>query len=323
MTDTIPTRRVGRTALQIARLGLGTAPLGDMYTTLPEPQAQETIRAALAHGINFIDTAPYYGLGKSEERIGAALAGIPRDHYVLETKVGRTLKPDRSAALTWPEGIVFDYSRDAVLRGLEGSRRRLRVERMDIVLIHDPDAHYRDALDKAFPALAELRAQGVIKAIGAGMNQWQMLADFARHADFDCFLLAGRYTLLEQSALEFLALCEVKGISVFLGGVFNSGILARSAHPGAKYNYEEAPSAIWERVRRIEAVCARYGVPLKAAALQFPAVHPAVASLIVGAESPAEIAENLQMQQAPIPSALWGDLKAERLLAEAAPVPGG
>jgi len=321
----IPIVRVGRTELQVTRLGLGTAPLGDMYTRIPEPQAEATIQAALDNGIAFFDTAPLYGRGLSERRLGAVLPGVPRDRYVLSTKVGRTLRWEGppTGAPPDPIGVVFDYSRDAILRGLEGSLRRLGVDRVDIVLIHDPDDHYREALDSAFPALAELRSQGVIKAIGAGMNQWQMEADFARHADPDCFLLAGRYSLLEQGALKFLSLCQAKGIGVFLGGVFNSGILARGTQPGAKYNYADAPPEIVARARRLEEICARHGVPLKAAALQFAAAHPAVTALILGAESPEEVVENLHMRQLPIPPALWEELKAEGLLEESAPVPAG
>lgn len=196
------------------------------------------------------------------------------------------------------------------------------VDRIDILLIHDPDDHYREALDVVFPILADLRSQGVIQAVGAGMNQWQMELQFAREADFDCFLLAGRYTLLEQSSLdEFLPYCVAHRISLLLGGVLNSGILATGAVPGATYNYEQAPAEVADRVRRIEAVCVRYNIPLRIAALQFPLAHPAVASLVVGARSPAEVQANIDALNVQIPTDLWDELRAEGLLHPAAPVP--
>jgi len=310
--------------ITVSRLGLGTAPLAKMYAPISEAQAAATIQTALAGGLAFFDSAPYYGTGLGEKRLGAALAGVPRDQYVLETKIGRLvtiedLPPDR-----WDEGIVFDYSRDGVRRSLDDSLKRLNVDYVDILLVHDPDIQadsYRAAVDEAFPALADLRSQGVIKSIGAGMNQWEMLSDFARHADPDCFLLAGRYTLLEQTSLDFLAMCQARGIQVFLGGVFNSGILARGAGPGAKYNYADAPPDVQAKVRRLEAACSRHAVDLKTAALHFAAAHPAVKSLILGMESPAEVAENLAAWRTPVPAALWADLQAEGLLAEGAPIP--
>jgi len=285
-----------------------------LYRPISQEQASTVVDYALDNGIRFIDTAPFYGFGQSERYLGVALAQVPRTSYVLSSKVGRLITTEGKA--------VFNFTRDGILRSIEESLARLRLDYVDILLIHDPDNHYKEALDEAFPTLAELRRQGVIKAVGAGMNQWQMLADFARNADFDCFLLAGRYTLLEQGALdEFFPLCQEKGIGIFLGGVYNSGILARGANPGAKYNYADAPSEILERVRRIEAVCARYQVPLYVAALQFPLAHPAVTALLVGAEAPGEIATNLRALSTPIPSELWSTLRSEGLLHEAAPVP--
>jgi D-threo-aldose 1-dehydrogenase len=317
MPDTSPRRL----PLTVPRLGLGTAPLANMYALIPEDQAQATIQAALQAGLAFFDTAPLYGTGLAEKRLGAALDGVPRDRYVLETKVGRLLSVEDLPGGQWHQSCAFDYSRDGVRRSLESSLRRLRVEAVDLALLHDPDDHYQQALDEGFPALAELRSQGVVKGIGAGMNQWEMLADFVRYADPDCFLLAGRYTLLEQTSLDFLALCRSRGIGVFLGGVFNSGILARGAGPGAPYNYAEAPPAVQDKVRRLEAVCARHAVPLRTAALHFAAAHPAVTSLILGMESPAEVGQNLAAWQTPPPAALWADLRGEGLLAEGAPVP--
>ena len=307
---------VGRTKLVVSKLGLGTAPLQNKDTAPDDPQRLETVRYALAQGINLIDTAPLYGAGKSEICLSIALADIPRDSYVLSSKVGRLVQPNGT--------VSYDYSRDGILRSFEESLNRLKIGRIDILHIHDADNHYRQALDEAFPTLAELRSQGVITAIGAGMNQWQMLGDFARNADFDCFLLAGRYTLLEQTAVEeFLPLIQQKGIGLFLGGVYNSGILATGPTPGATYNYAPAPPEIAERVRRIEAVCARYGVPLNVAALQFPLAHPAVTALLVGAQAPSEVEANIKALDYPIPAALWNDLRAEGLIHEVAPAPSG
>jgi D-threo-aldose 1-dehydrogenase len=305
--------RVGRTALQVSQLGLGTVPIGGMLGPVSKAQAIDTIRAALDVGVTLIDTAPLYGSGRSEQLLGEALADIPRERYVLSTKVGRVLEPDGS----WR----FDFSRDGALRSFESSLERLRLDRVDIVLVHDPDDHEREALAGAFPALAELRAQGVIGAIGAGMNQWQMEQRFARNVEVDCFLLAGRYTLLEQGALGFLELCRERQIGVFLGGVFNSGILATGVRPGAKYQYADAPPEIMLRAGQIEAICARHGVPLYVAAAQFALAHPAVTSIVLGAESPSEIRANHAALSAGLPSELWANLRGAGLLREDAPTP--
>lgn len=311
----VPTVTLGRPGFVASRLGLGTAPLAmpELFGNVAEEQAQATVRAALERGGRFFDTAPFYGAGGSEQRLGRALAGVPRDRYVLASKVGRLI--------TAAGGVVFNYSRDGILRSVEDSLRRLQVDRIDILHIHDPDDHYRQALTEAFPTLADLRSQGVIKAVGAGMNQWQMLADLARHADFDCFLLAGRYTLLEQTALGFLSRCQSKGIHIFLGGVHNSGILATGPRPGARYNYAPAPPGVLERAGKLAAACARHGVALGTAALQFAAAHPAVAVTLTGAAAPAELEQNIAALQAPIPAALWAELRAEGLLDPAAPTP--
>jgi len=313
MTAPLPSVRIGATTLHVPSLGLGTAPLANLYTHISETQALETIRYALSNGINLFDTAPLYGAGLAERRLGAVLRDIPRDSYVLSTKVGRLVTSQGS--------VVFDWTRDGVLRCLEDSLDRLGVEYVDILHIHDPDQHQREALDVVFPALAELRSQGVIRAVGAGVNQWQMLVDFAHHADFDCFLLAGRYTLLEQGALDLLELCHARGISILLGGVYNSGILATGAQPGAKYNYADAPPVLLEQVRRIETICARYDAPLKAAALQFPLAHPAVTSLVVGAQSMGELAETIDALHTTLPQGLWDDLRSAGLVHESAPLP--
>jgi D-threo-aldose 1-dehydrogenase len=318
----IPFSKVGRTGLEVTRLGLGAAFLPLIKGPEAVEDAVKTICTAWDNGINFIDMAPMYGHGESERRVGAALAGMNHPGLVLETKVRRPIKAWGEDHPELSDYYVVDYSRDSILRGLEGSLQRLGVSCIDILLLHDPDPFYQDAVDQAFPVLQDLRSQGLVKAIGAGMNRWAMLAEFARHADPDCFLLAGRYTLLEQGALEFLDLCRQRQISVFLGGVFNSGILATGAKPGALYNYSEAPPEIMEKVRRIELVCAAHNVPLKAAAVQFAAAHPGVSSLILGMASPEEVVENLQVWQLPIPHGLWDDLRSQGLIDSQAPIPG-
>ncbi len=274
-----------------------------------EAAAVATIEAAYQRGIRFFDTAPLYALGRSEAALGRALAGVPRDSYLMATKVGRMIQDDGTGG--------FDFSRDGILKSLEGSLERLGMNRVDILHIHDPEDHYRQALDEAYPTVAELRSQGLVKAVGSGMNQWEMLDDFARTGGFDCFLLAGRYTLLEQTSLGFLERCRAKGIAVILGGVYNSGILVRDLEPGVRYNYRAAPPEMLERARAIAAVCRRHSVPLPAAALRFPTLHPAVTSIVVGAESPAEVEQNLELRDAVIPDALWQDLGSEGLVLSA------
>jgi D-threo-aldose 1-dehydrogenase len=311
---TIETKPLGKNSLQVTAFGLGAAPLANLYGTVSEADAIATVQAAYQSGVRLFDTAPLYGLGVSEERVGKALSEFPRDSYVISTKIGRVLNEDRS-------GYVFDYSRDGVLRSLESSLGRLGVEYVDILHIHDPDNHQHEALESAFPTLAELRRQGVIKAIGAGMNQWQVLEHFARNADFDVFLLAGRYTLLEQTSLDFLKLCQEKGIGIFLGGVYNSGILATGPVEGAKFQYREAPPEIMAKTAAIKAVCDQYGVPLNVAALHFARAHPAVTALVVGAVSPAEVQTNLHALDRAVPSELWQALRDQGLIEAGAPVP--
>ena len=339
LTDT---RAVGRTAVRVTPLGLGGTALGNIYQAVSEADARATIAAAYQVGVRYFDTAPLYGHGLSETRLGAGLAELPRGELVISTKVGYTLTPQTDAPSfgafvnPLPNAVSFDYSRDAVLRSLESSLQRLHTDHVEIVLIHDPDestslergadlyahSHFAEVMAGAYPALHELRAQGVIKAIGLGMNQWQMLLDFARAGDFDCFLLAGRYTLLEQvEAAPLMDHCRDHQISLIIGGPYNSGILATGAVAGAYYNYGPAPEDVLAQVRRIEAVCARHGVPLAAAALQFPLAHPAVASVIPGARSAAEVATNVRLWQHPIPAAFWQELRAEGLVAAGVPVP--
>ena len=318
MSTILPTKRLGKNPLEVTVMGFGTAPIGNMRGAGDETRAIETIQFAYENGIRLFDSAPLYGLGKSEIRVGKALQGLPRNSFVISTKVGRVLNRDRSA-------FVYDYSYDGVMRSFEGSLERLGVEAVDIVLVHDPDAdtvdHEKDALDSAFPTLADLRDQGVIKAIGSGMNQWQMLERFARNADVDVFLLAGRYTLLEQTSLDFLDYCREAGIGIFLGGVYNSGILATGPKADAKYNYANAPQNILQKATAIQEICAQHGVALNVAALHFPPANPAITSLVVGAVKPAEVEANLAARLEELPEELWHDLRQEGLIERSAPTP--
>jgi D-threo-aldose 1-dehydrogenase len=323
----------GRTQLTVTRVGLGTAPLGGLYSGVDEETALDTFRRAYDRGLRFFDTAPLYGHGVAEQRTGRALAELPRDDYVLATKVGRLLRadapPDDSQLSggfdRWPVAPpvnpVFDFSYDGVLRSVEESLERLGLDRVDVLHIHDPDDHEQEALAGAYRALDRLRGEGVIAAVGAGMNQTAMLVRFARAADFDCFLVAGRYTLLDQAALdELFPLCLDRGIAIVLGGVYNSGILA-DPQPGAMFDYAPAPADLVARAQRLDAVCRRQGVPLKAAALQFALAHPAVTTLLLGARDPGELEENLDLLRAPVPLELWEELRRERLVPEEAPTP--
>ena len=322
---------LGSTGIEVTRLGLGCASLGGLYGDIPEQQAFEVVQRSLDLGMNLFDTAPLYGSGKSEVRLGKALAGVPRDRYVLATKVGRVLVPEEVGGEDDRQSIfgdlppfqpVFDFSYDGIMRSFEDSLKRLNVDRIDILHIHDPDNHYDEAIQKACLALHKLRSDGVIHGVSAGMNQWEMLANFAREGDFDCFLLAGRYSLLEQEALnELFPLCLEKNIGIMLGGTYNSGILAKGAKQGAKYNYADAPSEILKKARGLEAVAARHRVSLKAAASQFALAHPAVTTIIPGTRVPDRVNENLDLLQEEIPSDFWADLKAEKLIREDAPVP--
>jgi D-threo-aldose 1-dehydrogenase len=337
----IPTamRKFARTSLQVTAIGFGTAPIGNQFRFVTEEDARGVIKAAWDAGLRYFDTAPMYGHGLSEHRLGEALRWYPRDEYVLSTKVGRLLKPvprREVKSAYWvdppPFDIVHDYTYDATMRSFEDSLQRLALERFDILFIHDIDnfthppelqkAHFRTAMDSGFRALEKLRSEGLVSAIGVGCNEWQVCEAALRERDFDCFLLAGRYTLLEQDALDsFLPLCEERNVAIVLGGGFNSGILATGAIEGAQYNYAKAEEPILARVRRIEAVCQRHGVPLKAAAVQFVLAHPAIPTNIPGTRTVAHLHENLEMARHPIPADLWAELKAEGLLRKDAPVP--
>jgi D-threo-aldose 1-dehydrogenase len=308
-----PKNELGNRGITVTRMGFGSAPIGNSKNVSAE-QAIATIHYALEQGITLFDTAPLYGAGRAEELLGRALDGVPRSQFVLSTKVGRVLDENTRT-------LTFDYSRDGIMRSLEGSLKRLKLDQVDLLLIHDPDDYPEQALAEAYPTLDDLRRQGVIRAVGSGMNQWQVLTRFAKEANFDCFLLAGRYTLLEQTSLDFLELCRSKGIGILLGGVFNSGILAMGAVEGATYNYAPAPAAIMEKTAAIAAICARHGVALNAAAIQFAQAHPAISSLVIGAIHPDEIAANLAARQIQIPAALWDDLLEAGLIEADAPLP--
>lgn len=341
----ITTRAITARDLDVTTVGLGGTGLGNMYTAVDPQAAIATVHAAFDRGIRYFDTAPVYGFGLSETRLGEAVRTLPREEIVISSKIGYDLVPIPQGELKptlWaaPPAMRadFDYSRDAVLRSLEGSLKRLGVDRIDMVSIHDPDealhfqpgedpyarSRFKEAMDGAYPALDNLRRQGVIKAVGVGINQWQMLSDFVVAGRFDYFLLAGRYTLLEQEPLAtLLPLCEERGTRIIISGPYNSGILVTGAVEGATFNTRPAPPVVLDRVRRIAAVCARHDVALPAAALQFPLGHPLVASVIPGARSVAELDQNLAYFAAPIPAALWSDLKAEGLIEASAPVPPG
>jgi D-threo-aldose 1-dehydrogenase len=302
-------------------LGLGCAPLGNLYQPITDDDAQAVVHAAFDAGIRFFDTAPLYGHGLSERRLGRALASLPRESVTVATKVGRLLVPDAPGddvdtifTEVPPVHPVFDFSADGVHRSLEASLERLGLDRVDIVHVHDPDDYADEALAGALPALRRWRDEGVVGAIGAGMNQAPMLARFVREAGVDCVLVAGRYTLLDQSALdELLPLCEREGVSVIAAGVFNSGLLA-DPNPGAHFDYAPAPSALVERARQLATVCARHDVPLTAAALQFPAAHPAVTCVLTGVQSVEELRANVADFARPIPDAMWADLRSAGLL---------
>jgi D-threo-aldose 1-dehydrogenase len=322
--------RLGASSVTVTPMGLGTAPIGNLYTSVDDATASAAVDAAWEAGIRYFDTAPHYGLGLAERRLGGVLAGRPRDEYVVSTKVGRLLVPASGTGRD-TEGFdvptddrrVWDFSRDGVRRSLADSLERLGLDRVDVVLLHDPDDHWQQAVEEAYPALHQLREAGTVGAIGAGMNQWQMLADFVRETDVDVVLLAGRYTLLEQSGLDtLLPLCLRRGVSVIAGGVFNSGLLAVDEPPAdAAYNYTGAPEPVVERARQLAAVCRRHGVSLPQAALAFPIAHPAVVSVLVGARSASEVTRNVELADRPVPAALWADLAAEGLLRADAPVP--
>ncbi len=334
--------RRGDGGLDFTELGFGAAPLGNLYRAIPEAEAQAVLSAAWEGGVRYFDTAPLYGFGLSETRLNRFLRGKSRDDYVISTKVGRLLRAcapeERDGVGKWFEtparNEVYNYGYDGVMRSLEFSLERLGIDRVDILYVHDLDiwthgdaAAFTARLDElveggGLRALGELRDAGVIRAFGAGVNEWQAAERLADVGDFDLFLLAGRYTLLEQEALgSFLPLCAARGIGVVIGGPYNSGVLATGARDGAWYDYAPAPPEILARVARIEAVCAEHAVRLVDAAFRFPLHHPAVVSVIPGGQGAAEMASNFAAAGAEIPDALWRALKAEGLLRADAPTP--
>ena len=330
--------KFGRVDLEVTAFGFGTAPIGNIFREIDEETSDAMIRSAWDAGVRYYDTAPMYGHGLSELRTGHSLRWKKRDDFVLSSKVGRRLVPAKRETIDFapwtnaaPFVMEFDYTYDGTMRAFEDSLQRMALERMDICFIHDIDVFtrgaeqpevFREAMDGCWRALEKLRDEGVVKAIGVGVNEWEVCHAALEQRDFDCFLLAGRYTLLEQEALDaFLPLCEARGAAVVVGGGFNSGILATGARPGAKYNYAPAPAAILEKVARIERVCAAHGVPLPAAALQFVVAHPAVPSFLAGTRTVEQLRQNLAWFQHPIPNDFWAELKHQNLLRKDAPTP--
>ena len=317
--------------VQITRLGFGAATQGGLFRAVSELEAATVFQTAWDAGLRYFDTAPWYGFGSSEQRLGAFLQN--KSGYALSSKVGRLLgsdfpphlsqfQPDGTPAFDTPSklNVRYDYSYDAAMRSLEDSLRRMNVSRIDIAFIHDPDtggSSVAEVVNGCAKALLGLRDQGVIGAVGAGMNQWQMMLELARAAPFDVFLLAGRYTLLEQVSLPFMDHCAAHGISVIVGGVYNSGLLA-NPHAGAHYDYAPVPATLLTRALALQDLCQQYSVPLRAAALQFPFRHPAVASVLVAARTTQQLEDNLAMFATPIPDELWTTLQRSGWLEVAA-----
>jgi D-threo-aldose 1-dehydrogenase len=320
----------GRAGLQVGRYGFGGAPIGGLFESVTDEQALASLTKAWDVGMRYFDTAPHYGAGTSERRIGSFLAGKPSAGWVLSTKVGRLIETDDSppsdkynAGFVGEVGVhrVFDFSRDGVRRSFDASLERLGVDHVDVLFLHDPDDHWQQAIDEAWPALAGLRDEGAVRSVGVGMNQSAMLARFVRETDMDVVLLAGRYTLLDQRALDdLLPVCLERRTSVVLGGVFNSGILA-NPDSNLTYDYGQASPDVIARAKQIADVCQQHNVDLPAAAIQFPFAHPAITTELIGARNPHEIEQNARYSQAPIPAQLWDDLRAQRLLRVDAPVP--
>jgi D-threo-aldose 1-dehydrogenase len=332
--------RLQNGGIYFTELGFGTAPLGNLYRAVSDEDAHDILQAAWDSGCRYFDTAPLYGLGLSETRVGKFLRTKPRDEYVISTKAGRLLRvcpPESRTGIgkffdTPTRQEVYDYSYDGVMRSFEASFERTGLDRFDILFCHDvdifthgskeaSDARIEEFMRGGYYAMLSLRDQGVIKAFGGGINEWQVCETLARRGDFDLFLLAGRYTLLEQEALaSFLPLCTERGIGIVLGGPYNSGILARGPSDYAQYNYSNAPKDVLDRVRRINSLCERHGVKMIEAALNFPLRHPAVVSVIPGGQSVEEVRSNRQILGKDIPAALWSDLKSTGLMRQDAPV---
>ncbi|NEN05301.1 aldo/keto reductase [Diaminobutyricibacter tongyongensis] len=324
---------VGNHGLTLPSIGFGTAALGNFLSVVPERQAVETLQHAYESGIRYFDTAPLYGHGLSEQRIANSIAGEPRDNYVLSTKIGRLLRPDAPRDESQydgddpfyvdvpPVGPVWDFSYEGVITSLHESLERLQLDRVDILNMHDPDDHYTEARDTAYAALRDLREQGTVTGIGAGMNTTPILTRLVESCDLDVVLLAGRYTLLDQSSVsDLLPACRANGTAVIVGGVFNSGILIDPSDD-ARFDYVPASGTMLEKARRIRTICDRYGVPLAAAAIQFPLAHPQITTVLIGARSVDELHDDLALLAVPIPDALWHDIRSAGLLDPDVPVP--
>ncbi|UKY48583.1 aldo/keto reductase [Streptomyces inhibens] len=320
---------LGRSRVEVTALGFGGAAVAGLFRPVGEENAVATIEAAWAEGVRYFDTAPHYGLGLSERRLGAVLRAKPRSEYVISTKVGRLLEPYHGGGDDLEHGFavpathrrVWDFSADGVRRSLEESLTRLGLDRVDLALIHDPDDHGEQAFHEAYPELERLRAEGVVRAIGAGMNQTAMLTRFLTDTDVDAVLCAGRYTLLEQPALaELLPAALDRGKSVIVGGVFNSGLLADPG-PDATYNYTAAPAELLQRALRMREIAEAGGIPLRAAALHFPFGHPAVASVLTGGRSAAEVRDSVEALNRPVPAEVWDRLRGDTLISGHVPVP--
>ena len=333
-------KRHNNRSLTFTELGFGTAPLGNLYKSISDDEATRTLDLAWDYGVRYYDTAPLYGLGLSETRLNRFLRGKPRDDYLISSKVGRVLKvcspKDRDGIGKWFEvpdrNEHFDYSYDGIMRSIEFSLERLGLSRLDIIYAHDlcifthgskQDSDRRISeffQNKGYEAMLSLRDQGIVSAIGVGVNEWEVCQNMAERGDFDLFLLAGRYTLLEQDALNsFLPLCEARNIGIITGGPYNSGILASGAIPGAFYNYDPAPEKIMNKVKKIDNICREFKVPLKTAALQFPLMHPTHLAVIPGGQSASEMKNNLESINFEIPLELWEALKEAKLLHPKAP----
>ncbi|WP_374195385.1 aldo/keto reductase [Streptomyces scabiei] len=326
-------RKITNTSVELTELGFGASVIGNLYRVTPVEDASAAIETAWDAGIRYFDTAPHYGLGLSELRLGAALRERPRAEYVVSSKVGRLLVPNEAPRGMDAEGFVvrddlrrqWDFSRDGVLRSIEETLDRTGLDRLDIVYLHDPDDHWQQAADAAMPTLADLRDQGVIGAIGAGMNQSAMLARFLRETPADIVMLAGRYTLLDQTALDdVLPAAHEHGKSVVAVGVFNSGLLSRDRPTqGMKYDYQDAPTTLVDRARAIADVCADHGTTLPAAAIAFPLTHPTIINVTLGMRTAEQVGRNVELHQRHIPEELWDDLRAQGLIRSDVPGRGG
>lgn len=326
-------RKIQNTSVRLTELGLGASVIGNLYRVTSADDATAAVDAAWEAGLRYFDTAPHYGLGLSERRLGAALRGRPREEYVISSKVGRLLVPNEKPRGVDTEGFVvrddlrrqWDFSRDGVLRSIEDTLERTGLDRLDIVYLHDPDDHWRQAAEEGMPTLAELRGQGVIGAIGAGMNQSAMLARFLRETAADVVMLAGRYTLLDQSALDdVLPAARELGKSVVAVGVFNSGLLSRDRPTGGmKYDYRDAPPALVARARAIAEVCAAHGTTLPAAAIAFPRTHPSIINVTLGMRTPEQVGRNVELHEQRVPDGLWDDLRTQGLIRSDVPTGHG